>query len=210
MAAKHDPHGGREERFLMAARRLFLEQGYDAVTIDAVIALSGGSKATLYARFGGKEGLFRALMEDAVRDIVAPSALPSGREDPREVLEGFGLTLSRRVLSAEIIGLYRLAVSAAARFPDLGQLFFTVGPRAARERLTTYLRAASEAGRLSVNRPEEACDFFMGMLLERSLVAQSLGLEGPPSEADLKARTGAAVDVFLAAYGGPGRKAGGA
>ena len=46
-----------------AAESLFLEQGYDATSLAAVVKRSGGSLATLYELFGNKQGLLRAIIE---------------------------------------------------------------------------------------------------------------------------------------------------
>jgi AcrR family transcriptional regulator len=48
---------------LEAARRCFLEHGYEAVTIRDVIRLSGLAAGTFYNYFPDKESLFRALVE---------------------------------------------------------------------------------------------------------------------------------------------------
>ncbi|HEY1078201.1 MAG TPA: TetR/AcrR family transcriptional regulator [Fontimonas sp.] len=48
---------------LEAARRCFLDQGYDSVTIRDVIRLSGLAAGTFYNYFPDKESLFRALVE---------------------------------------------------------------------------------------------------------------------------------------------------
>jgi AcrR family transcriptional regulator len=40
--------------------------GYAAASIDAVAARARASKATIYGIYGGKEGLFLAVVEDAV------------------------------------------------------------------------------------------------------------------------------------------------
>jgi AcrR family transcriptional regulator len=48
---------------LAAARRCFVELGYEAVTIRDVIRLSGLAAGTFYNYFPDKESLFRALVE---------------------------------------------------------------------------------------------------------------------------------------------------
>src|SRR5260370_42678503 len=48
----------RRERIVRLAAPLFLKKGYDNVSIDEIIGVVGGSKATIYTWFGGTEGLF--------------------------------------------------------------------------------------------------------------------------------------------------------
>src|SRR3954452_11984963 len=51
------------ERMLAAAQRLFFEHWYDDVTIALVAEEAGVSGQTLLNHFGGKEGLFAAVIE---------------------------------------------------------------------------------------------------------------------------------------------------
>ena len=52
------------------AAPLFLKKGYDNVSIDEIIGVVGGSKATIYAWFGGKEGLFEAVVRQKCHDVT--------------------------------------------------------------------------------------------------------------------------------------------
>src|ERR1700754_483272 len=69
----------RRERIIRLAAPLFLKKGYDNVSIDEIIGVVGGSKATIYAWFGGKEGLFEAVVRQECSDVVlAIHADPAG------------------------------------------------------------------------------------------------------------------------------------
>lgn len=61
---------GHERRLalLISANDLFLEHGYDAVSLDDIVNHAGGSKASIYKYFGSKEGLFTAIC-DYRRDL---------------------------------------------------------------------------------------------------------------------------------------------
>src|SRR5215831_4072923 len=51
------------ERLRAAAHRLFLQQGYLATSVDAILAEAGiSSKETLYRHYASKEELFAAVM----------------------------------------------------------------------------------------------------------------------------------------------------
>ena len=56
------PTGGKAESILAAAKRMFLESGFGAVSMDAIAREAGVSKATVYAHFAGKEELFGAVI----------------------------------------------------------------------------------------------------------------------------------------------------
>src|SRR5262245_4704280 len=80
----------RHAHLLTLARAHFLAEGFGAATIERIATASGVSKGTIYAHFGGKDGLFRAV---AKRSCQAPgNALQRVRTEgrpPREVIAEF-------------------------------------------------------------------------------------------------------------------------
>jgi len=56
---------------LEAARQVFLEQGYDAVTIRDVIRRTALASGTFYNYFRTKEAVLRALVDEHVQDLTA-------------------------------------------------------------------------------------------------------------------------------------------
>src|SRR5690606_14879724 len=52
----------RQREIVALVAPLFIERGYERVTIDDIVAVIGGSKRTLYERFGGKAGLFEIVI----------------------------------------------------------------------------------------------------------------------------------------------------
>lgn len=56
--ATHEKHAA----ILDAARRLFFRDGFDTTTMDAIAICAAVSKATVYAHFGNKDALFRAIL----------------------------------------------------------------------------------------------------------------------------------------------------
>src|SRR3546814_10691682 len=68
----------RRQASLDAAESLFLEKGYERVSVNAIVQRSGGSLATVYDWFGNKHGLLYAVVDRArderlkgVEDIYA-------------------------------------------------------------------------------------------------------------------------------------------
>ncbi|HSW14468.1 MAG TPA: TetR/AcrR family transcriptional regulator [Solimonas sp.] len=55
---------------LEAARRLFAEQGYDAVTVRDVIRCTSLAAGTFYNYFPDKESLLRALVEERLEELT--------------------------------------------------------------------------------------------------------------------------------------------
>ena len=79
-----DAPSGRRDAILRAARLCFLDRGFIRTSISDVIALSGGSRATVYDEFGSKEGLFAAL----IASILDEMRLPDIADGPPEEVRG--------------------------------------------------------------------------------------------------------------------------
>lgn len=188
----------RRAVMLAAATSVFLRRGFEAATLDEVIQRSGGSRATLYQQFGGKEGLFAAIIDDLCRSIVAP--LAGGLEathPPKAVLTAFARRFLDRLLEPESLGLYRLVIGEAHRFPALGRQVFAAGPTAGAETLAAYLRAESKRGRLRVRSPDVAARVFLEMLKGDLHTRALFGVPPAPSAAEIEACVNEAVRTFL-------------
>src|SRR5438552_643007 len=63
---------------LDAARRVFLERGYYAATLDQIADEAGFSKGAVYSRFASKAHMFLALLEDRITERAAQNAQLAG------------------------------------------------------------------------------------------------------------------------------------
>ena len=86
---------------LSAAERLVAEQGAQQVTMDQVACAAGVGKGTLFRRFGDRQGLMRALLDEGERDfqegfIRGPAPFGPGAP-PRERLIAFGERLLEHI-----------------------------------------------------------------------------------------------------------------
>lgn len=55
--------GRTRQHILEAAEQIFSEKGLDGARVDEIAALSGANKRMIYAYFGGKEELYRIVLE---------------------------------------------------------------------------------------------------------------------------------------------------
>jgi AcrR family transcriptional regulator len=63
---------------LDAARRVFLERGYYAATLDQIADEAGFSKGAVYSRFASKADMFLALLEDRIAERAGQNAQLAG------------------------------------------------------------------------------------------------------------------------------------
>jgi len=68
-------------RLVRVARRLFGRRGFNAVSAEEVVAAAGLTRGALYHHFGGKEGLFRAVVGEVMGEVkvrVAQASVHAG------------------------------------------------------------------------------------------------------------------------------------
>jgi AcrR family transcriptional regulator len=96
----------REERkahtradLLAAARRVFIERGFHAATLDEIAETAGYTKGAIYSNFSGKDDLFLALLAEHYEERIRAHRALFGRlgfEDPEEAR----LAVARIIFSA--------------------------------------------------------------------------------------------------------------
>ncbi len=139
------------ERLRAAAQRLFLQQGYLATSIDAILAEAGvSSKETLYRHYASKEDLFvdvlghLTLSQPGFSEKLVVLPTPHDLLSLRQALT----QLSREILSLmrqpEYLALVRIIIAEAPRFPQLGSLFFSTVPQRGLTLIMALLQAARE------------------------------------------------------------------
>lgn len=154
----------RRQALLDAARDVFLEKGFANATIDAVVDRAGGSKATVYALFESKEGLFAALVAEAAEELstlVQGYALDGNIE---EDLRDFGRHYLEVLTRPERLALFRLVLGECGRVPEVGEIFFRTGPQAIFRRVAEMLRSAAARGQIALTDVDAMAHFFIDAL----------------------------------------------
>src|SRR3546814_566116 len=196
------PTGNRmkvgREALLDAAGAIFFEQGYAATRIDDIIERAGGSKRNIYVEFGSKEGLFTAIVsQHAERAVAALSLGDPSAGSLKDMLLAFGRQLLDISLSPALVGVYRIAATEYARFPDLVRQFYELGPGLASRTLAEVLSAAQARGEIEPCDAGAAADLFVGMIRSNVHLQVILALRDAPGEAERAALVASAVEIFL-------------
>ena len=61
----------RYELIVKTALDLFLKNGYEKTSLSDIVAISGGSLASIYTFFENKEGLFKAIIEQEIDELIS-------------------------------------------------------------------------------------------------------------------------------------------
>lgn len=87
------PRQGKKELILQTGRRLFIERGIGATSMDDIAEAAPVSKMTLYNYFGSKEGLVEAVIGEMIEQSKEHFyRLVRDAKSPLEVLAGLART----------------------------------------------------------------------------------------------------------------------
>lgn len=203
--------GEVEARILDAARRAFLERGLAGASLDEIAKLARAGKPTIYARFSSKEALFAAVVMHIIGINIArvEAYAPIGITIEQR-LAGVGNAALHWALEDDVVGLMRLAVAEARRFPDLANNVHHLARERSREAAAPLLAEAAQSDELARSRafaPKHLATttgFFLDLLLLPLMMRALLGEKLKPLRAEIGSSVERSVTLFLAAcrYGG--------
>ncbi len=194
---RHEDHispSTLRERILTAARRVFLDGPPEQATMDAVAQAAGMSKKTIYREFRSQFELLACLLEDKVADLSALPR-PETTDDLPDQLLTLLLRFASHMTSPRSIGLIRLMVAEARRYPDLASRHPSRG-RAA-PIIADWLSHPAVQERYDIDDPMEAAAMLVGMVTQDAAVRLLIRGEDPLPTGVIEARVRKAVSIFL-------------
>jgi len=200
-AAGQDPV--KRAQIIEGARRVFIDKGFEAASMNDITREAGVSKGTIYVYFANKEELFEALIEEERSTIFKNMYDVLDRaDDLRETLVKFGKVLVMKITSAKVIQAQRTVIGACDRIPELGARFYERGPKRGHDKFVTFLDAAIERGLIEVDDVDLAAYQFTDLCLA-GLFRQCIFSyrTKAPSQAEIDHVVRSGVHVFLKAYG---------
>ncbi len=195
------PTSGKARQILDAAKRVFMQHGYGAASMDMVAREAGVSKATLYAHYTSKERLFALMVNETCliqSNLLEPGVLDT--LDFEEALHQIGTRFLNLLLSPEALAIHRVVVGEKLRFPELGKALFEFGPSVMLARLSALLTRGIEGAAIPSEDVMLAAQQFIGLLKGELHLRAILHLQTDFSEAQKRRVVDAAVRVFTAAY----------
>ena len=144
----------KRRAILDAAKNLFLRNGYDGSSMDAIAAEAGVSKLTVYSHFTDKETLFSAAIKAKCEEQLPELLFELPDDVPLESqLLGIARGFLALINSSESVEMHRMMVSLASQGSKLSRMFYEAGPQRVQEEMELLLRKASERGLLQLDDP---------------------------------------------------------
>jgi TetR/AcrR family transcriptional regulator, mexJK operon transcriptional repressor len=141
----------RRAKFVAVATRLFLERGFEGVTVGEIVKEAGGSLSTLYAYFPCKTDLFQAIAMGGGTNSIAAQVAPEHDDDP---VDKTLLRAAQHFLSCvgnpRLIGLFRAMIGAVPRFREEAISFTNCRRSGVLTELENYFARQVAKGRLSM------------------------------------------------------------
>lgn len=193
----------RQKAVLEAALAAMVAEG-DALTMNSVSKRAACSKETLYKWFGDRDGLLTATVRWQASKVHAPVIDRARLDRPAlaATLEQFARDWLTVISSQTSIALNRMAVShAASGKTSLGSIVLKDGRKAMQRRLEPVLKAASEAGLLTIPDFEAAFRTFFGLVLRDVQIRLLLGDKIRLGSSKIAAEAASATQQFIALYG---------
>ena len=191
----------KHKAILEAAKRLFMRDGYDGCSMDAIAAEAGVSKLTVYNHFKDKETLYSTAVQ-AKCDEQLPQLLAGTHADVplAEQLLSIARSFHTLVNSQESIEMHRLMINAGPTNPGLSQLFYDAGPQRVLAQMEALLADAAKRGLLRIDNPEQAADQFFCLIKGCAHFRLLIGIAPPLDAQSAERHVRNTVEFFLRAY----------
>ena len=197
------PDATLRERILHAAFSLFMERGYAGTSTLAIATRARVSKRDIYALFADKRAILAVGIAERVQRMLIALELPPARNRKAlaRTLRVHGVAMLRGLSDPTVTAVFRLAIAESGRSHEVAEALETGGRQRHQQALTDLLVAARGSGLLRGADPEVMTRHFYGLLIGNLQMRLLLRAAEPPTEAEIEARTDAAVEAMLVLYG---------
>jgi TetR/AcrR family transcriptional regulator, mexJK operon transcriptional repressor len=191
----------KHEAIARAALTLFVRDGYERTSVDAIAAEAGVSKRTIYSHYGDKQSLFFSVLRDTFETLRSRFQEILDRTPwDRDAEEALTACVREIVLlvtrTPERAALVRLVISEAPHFPSILDLW---RGRGLTPLLAVPLARLAAAGRIDAADPAEAAEHLSALTLGQ-INNKSLMGTVQLTEAQTDRIITSGIRVFLRAY----------
>lgn len=199
--AGEDP--AKREQILDGAKRVFMEQGFEAASMNDITRAAGVSKGTIYVYFENKEDLFGDMIERERRKLTETVRHALDGDQPlAEALRDFGLIFATHMTADQTIRAMRMVIAANHRLPTLCSRFFSASAINPVSVLQDYLDRQAAAGVIAADDTQHAAKQFIELTTVGLFKPRIFGaMDEVPPRAVIEKNVASAIRVFLAAYG---------
>jgi AcrR family transcriptional regulator len=186
----------RHAALLETAMRLFLERGFEPVSIEEIAKRAGVAKRFIYARYADKSALFVASIEhNFLGRMEALHAIEPSPRGPEWGLLELGRAVVEMALQPDVLALHRLFMAAAPQFPELARRMLERHRQRGIKEIERVLRFYAGRGEIELHDPVWLTEHFFISIIG---IPQRLALAGiRETPYDEARRLRLAVNLFV-------------
>jgi TetR/AcrR family transcriptional repressor of mexJK operon len=128
----------RLHQLIHTAGQLFLKHGYSKVSLETIAREAHVAVRTIYVKFGGKAGLFKAVLENNREMYFKIHEIDKDTRPLREFIDDFSLHFLEMITAPQALQVQRMVIAEAGSNPELATTFFETGPQQTRAMLTRF------------------------------------------------------------------------
>lgn len=190
----------KRRQILYHASELFLLQGYDRTSMDAVAKQGGVSKQTVYSHFKNKDVLYNAVIEAKCEEYrIEESAICSDSQPLSEILYSIASNFIQLLNDDRVIAMYSVVIGESKNNQHLAQLFYDAGPMHSVMLVKDLLVKHPDIDLSSAQARSLSTDFFNLLKGEYHMLSMlGLPFEQTPQDLDTFARNVVAKTLKIA------------
>ncbi|MCL1077069.1 TetR/AcrR family transcriptional regulator [Parashewanella spongiae] len=185
---------------LIAAIKLFCENGFPHTSMDEVAKEAGVSKQTVYSHFGSKNDLFVAAIESKCLSHQLSDGILDDAHYPEKCLASFATHFGEMIVSPEVVKVFKACTAQSDTHPELSKLFFDAGPKHVIQLLSNYLIRVESVGEYHFPDAHHCAIRLCLMLFGELRLKLELGLEVEDLLGDREQYLKESAAMFLRAY----------
>ncbi len=187
----------RHQELLDCALDVFLANGFERSTMDAIATSTGMAKRTIYGLYPDKAALFRAAVQRAVDRWIVPieDLYAVETDDLEETLIAIAKMRLESFTSPAGVALQRVLNAEGYRFPDLFRLAYEQGTRPALKFIADVLARHAATGSIEIDDAELLGTAFLSMVVGGPATGAMWGYVLDPAVLDERMRV--FVRLFL-------------
>ncbi|GJD74043.1 TetR/AcrR family transcriptional regulator C-terminal domain-containing protein [Methylobacterium goesingense] len=193
--------GEATRRIIDAAIPIFLADGFEAASVDAIAAAAGASKKTVYTKFTSKADLFEAsclrFIETHMPRVEMEAALGGSTA---ECLYRIAHAVLTAAITPSCIALRRIAAAEAVRFPEFARTLHDFGHARISILIEQSLALGVKRGDIAVDDLRFAADYFVNVAIIPPLDRATFGIERPELTHIKRETLCRTIDTFLRAF----------
>ncbi|MDQ1814024.1 TetR/AcrR family transcriptional regulator [Massilia sp. CCM 9210] len=151
----------RHNNLIDTAGQLMLKHGYGKVSLETIAREAHVAVRTIYVKFGGKAGLFQAVLLANRSRFFTASAVEQDMRPLKQVISEFSLHFFDMITAPEALSMQRMVIAEAASNPELSASFYEAGPRQTRDMLMRYFARADIRAQLREDLALELVPTFL-------------------------------------------------